>query len=209
MNFSVNVSFASLPLFVPTIISQMGSFSQLQSNGLSAPPYLLCFLTMIPTSFLSDRYRMRGPFAAFFAILSTIGYIILGTSTKVAPRYVGIFLSINIFTTVSLVLVWIANTNHSDSKRAGAFWLMMSVGQCGSLLGTNVFPPSDAPYYRKASWIGCAFSLTAAITASTMSYILWRENRTRDRLYGKAPNVGKKINLGEKAVPEEQVRHII
>lgn len=33
MYFSINVSFASLPLFVLTIIAQMGTFSKIQSNG--------------------------------------------------------------------------------------------------------------------------------------------------------------------------------
>lgn len=40
--FGCNVCFASLPLFIPTIISEMGVFTQIQSNGLSAPPYSKC-----------------------------------------------------------------------------------------------------------------------------------------------------------------------
>lgn len=62
MYFSCNVSFASLPLFLPTIISQMGTFTQIQSNGLSAPPYVFCFFVIlavsdscIPVSFVLNR----------------------------------------------------------------------------------------------------------------------------------------------------------
>ncbi|TQS31959.1 hypothetical protein Golomagni_07744, partial [Golovinomyces magnicellulatus] len=43
MYFSCNVSFASLPVFLPTILNDMG-FSGLEAQGLSAPPYFLSFL---------------------------------------------------------------------------------------------------------------------------------------------------------------------
>src|SRR6266536_4566969 len=185
MNFSCNVGFASLPLFLPTIISGLGSFSQLQSNCLSAPPYALSFITIILTTFLSDHFRARGPFACFSSLVAAIGYIILGTATRPAPRYVGIFLSGQIFTTVALVLVWCANTNATESKRAGGIWIMMTVGQCGSLVGTNIFPPGDKPLYRRGSWASCGFALTAATTSAVLSFLLWRENRRRDRLYGR------------------------
>lgn len=66
-NFSTNVSFASLALFLPTIISEFGTFNRLTSNGLSASPYLLCFFLIGGVAFFSDKLRIRGPFAAFFA----------------------------------------------------------------------------------------------------------------------------------------------
>lgn len=105
VNFSTNVSFASLPLFLPTIISDLGNFNDLTSNGLSAPPYLLCFFVIIATAWLSDRYRVRGPFACFFASVACVGYLVLALTSDVAPRYFGLFLVVLIFTTVAIVLV--------------------------------------------------------------------------------------------------------
>ena len=69
-----NVSFASLPLFVPTIISDIGVFTTAQSNGLSAPPYLLCFFMILLLTWVSDRLRMRGPVSAFAALVAAIGF---------------------------------------------------------------------------------------------------------------------------------------
>ena len=118
------MSFASLPLFLPTIIADIGTFSDLTSNGLSAPPYLLCFFMIIATTFLSDRLRVRGPFACFFACVSAVGYIVLATTSDTAPRYLGVYLVVLIFVTVALVLVWNANNNETESKRAGGVWLV-------------------------------------------------------------------------------------
>ena len=129
INFSTNVSFASLPLFLPTIIVDLGVFDTLQSNGLSAPPYLLCFIVMIITTFLSDRVALRGPFACSFALVASVGYLILANTSDVAPRYAGIFLVVLIFTTVAIVLVWNANSNENESKRAGGVWIVSSMSQ--------------------------------------------------------------------------------
>jgi peptidoglycan/LPS O-acetylase OafA/YrhL len=139
---SSNVSFASLPLFLPTIISEMGAFSQIQSNGLSAPPYLLCFFVIILLCWLSDRYKMRGPFVALAASLAAIGFIINATTTGAAPRYFSTFLSVLIFASVALLLAWTANIHASESKRSGGYVILGLIGQCGPLLGQYTFSRS-------------------------------------------------------------------
>lgn len=60
----------------------------------------------------------------------------------------------------------------------------MTVGQCGPLLGTNVFPSSQGPLYREGMWICCAFALLSGVTAMVLSFCLWQENKKMDRLYG-------------------------
>lgn len=195
-NFSTNVSFASLPLFLPTIISEMGAFSTLTSNGLSAPPCLLSFSAIIASAFLCDRLRVRGPVAAAFASVAAAGYLVLALTSDVAPRYTGVFLVVLVFVTVAVVLVWNANTNETDSKRAGGVWIIQTVGQCGTLLGTNLFPAGEEPYYRRGMWIGFAFSMLSACICATLSFLLWRENRRRDRLYGKtSPDQPRDVEL--------------
>jgi len=133
--FGCNVSFASLPLFVPTIISEMGSFGSAQSNGLSAPPYLLCFFVIITLCFLSDHFKMRGPFCAFAATTGAIGFIIQATCSTTAVRYFAIFLSVQIFASVALLLSWVANIHATESKRAGGYTVLATIGQCGPVLG--------------------------------------------------------------------------
>src|SRR6266536_4098052 len=52
MYFSCNVSFSSLPVFLPTIMNEMG-FSAINAQGLTAPPYFVSFLFTIFTTWVA------------------------------------------------------------------------------------------------------------------------------------------------------------
>jgi hypothetical protein len=182
MYFSCNVCFGSLPLFIPTIISEMGTFDHQASNGLSAPPYLLCFFTILACAFASDRAKLRGPFVATAAIVSTIGYILLGVSEGVAARYTGVFLSVQIFVSISILLPWVSSVHSTESKRAGGWAIFATLGQFGPLVGTNIFPKNQGPYYHKGAWISCGFTLLVVLLSVTYSLLLRWENRRLDRL---------------------------
>jgi len=193
MYFCCNVSFASLPLFLPTIISEIGAFSTIQSNGLSAPPYVLCFFVIILLCWLSDRFKMRGPFCALAATLAAIGFIINATTTAAAPRYFSTFLSVLIFASVALLLSWTSNIHATESKRSGGYAILATMGQCGPLLGTQIFPTTEKPYYRKGLWISAAMCLTVATLSVVLSLWIRWENRQIDREEAEAAARGEDI----------------
>lgn len=84
------------------------------------------------------------------------------------------------------------------------------VGQCGTLLGTHSFPDSDEPLYKRGMWTGFAFSMAAATGCATLSFLFWKENRRRDRLYGKVKPVDGSVNIGAVGMSAEaQFRYII
>lgn len=179
--FHSNVSYASLPLFVPTIISELGIFTDIQSNGLSAPPYLLCFFYIITICFISDWFKMRGPFVALSGLIAAIGFIVNATSSSPGVRYFSIFFSVQIFASVALLLAWVANIHATESKRAGGYTVLATLGQCGPVLGTNVFPSSEEPRYRKGLWISAAFCLLVTVVSIILSsWLIW-ENKKMDR----------------------------
>lgn len=144
MYFGYNVSFASLPLFVPTIISQIG-FSGVTANGLSAPPYLLCFFTILLICWLSDKFGVRGPFVVLCSWTAAIGFLLQATLSGTAARYVGVFLSVQIFVCVPLTLAWVANIHQTESKRGGGYVILATIGQCGPLL-VSIFPSQSEKY---------------------------------------------------------------
>lgn len=184
---SCNVSFASLPLFVPTIIHEMGAFTSIQSNGLSAPPYLLCFFVIIALTYFSDHFKMRGPFCGFAALISAIGFIVLATTDGVASRYIGVFLAVQIFASVALLLAWTANMHASESRKAGGYTILATIGQCGPLLGTNMFPDDEKPVFRKGMWVSASFSLLVVVLSVLLSLWLRHENQKLDRQGVTAP----------------------
>lgn len=186
----------------------MGAFTTIQSNGLSAPPYVLCFISIVACAFLSDRVGVRGPFVAGAGLVAAIGYILLATQDTVAVRYFGLFLATIIFTSVALVLSWVANTHATDSKRAAGLAILATGGQCGPILGTNIFPPEDKPYYRKGMWISCGACILVFVLATLQSYLLWRENKQRDKKYGKVRDT-EHTNVESEFGDDANFRYII
>jgi len=138
---------------------------------------------------VSDRVGLRGPFVAGPALLAAVGYIILGTTTGVGPRYFGLFLAVLIFVSVAMVLTWVGNTHATDSKRAAGLAILATGGQCGPVLGTNIFPKSDAPYYRKGMWISCGACFITVVAACMQMAILHRANQKADEKYGRQRDV--------------------
>lgn len=84
-----------------------------------------------------------------------------------------------------MTLTWVGNTHATDSKRAVALAVLATGGQCGPVLGTNIFPKSDKPYYRKGMWISCGACLLVVVTSSMQMVILHRANKKRDAKYGR------------------------
>ena len=66
-----------------------------------------------------------------------------------------------------------------------AIVILNTVGQCGPLLGTNIFPTNDAPRYIKGQSICAAFMFFNAFLALSLRLLLAWENRKLDQKYGK------------------------
>ena len=117
MYFSGNVAFSSLPVFLPTILTEMG-FSHVHAQGLTAPPFFVSFLTVIVTCYIADRTQQRGIMIAILTAIGGAGYVILATTKSVAARYVGVFLAAaGIFPAIGNILPWIMNNQGTDTRR--------------------------------------------------------------------------------------------
>ncbi|KAA8574655.1 hypothetical protein EYC84_003905 [Monilinia fructicola] len=184
MYFSCNVSFASLPVFLPTILRAMG-FSKINAQGLSAPPYFLAFLVVILTTWLADRYSQRGYTILVLSLIGATGYIMLAVSSNTGVRYAGVFLAASgIFPAIGNILPWVLNNQGSESKRGTGIAILNVVGQCGPLLGTRLYPSSEGPYYSKGMWVCAAFMLFNGTLAMALRFRLAAENRKLDEKYG-------------------------
>ena len=184
MYFSCNVSFSSLPVFLPTILTQMG-FSSINAQGLSAPPYFLSFLTVIATTYIADKFAQRGLVIAVLSTIGAVGYILLAATSTTATRYFGVYLAaIGIFPAIINILPWVLNNQGSDTKRGAGIAMLNLVGQCGPLLGTRVYPALEAPYYRKGMWTCAAFMLFNAFLAIALRTLLQWENKKLDERFG-------------------------
>lgn len=118
MYFSCNVSFSSLPVFLPTILKDMG-FTSINAQGLTAPPYFLSFLIVIGTTWVADRFQQRGFMIAFLATVGAVGYVLLATCTAVGVRYLGVFLAAaGVFPAIGNILPWVLSMLPSSRVEA-------------------------------------------------------------------------------------------
>lgn len=151
-------------------------FSALDAQGLSAPPYFLSFVMCNVTTWIADRTQQRGLVIITLCMLGGIGYVLLATCKAVAIRYAGIFLAAaGIFPAISNIFPWVLNNQGTDTKRGVGFALLQVVGQCGPILGTRLYPSSEAPLFIKGQWVCAAFMFLSALLAiSLRTYLDWQ-----------------------------------
>lgn len=184
MYFSCNVSFASLPVFLPTILEEMG-FTGVVSQGLSAPPYFLSFLVTVATTWLADRTQQRGLTIMLMSALGGVGYIMLAATSSVGARYAGVYLAAaGIFPAIANILPWVSNSQGNDSRRGAGFVMLSLIGQCGPLLGTRIYPSGSGPQYVMGHSICAGFLFFTTLLAFLQRLLLARKNRKLDQQYG-------------------------
>jgi hypothetical protein len=184
MYFSCNVSFSSLPVFLPTILNEMG-FTAINAQGLTAPPFFLSFLLTILTTWVADHTQQRGFMILGLTITGGVGYIILATTKAVGPRYFGVFLAAaGIFPAIANIIPWVLNNQGSDTRRGMSIMLLNTIGQCGPLLGTRLYPSEEGPFYIKGQWVCAAFMLFTGLLVLVLRTYLSYMNRKLDMQWG-------------------------
>lgn len=181
MLFSANVAFGSIPIFLPTIIHSMG-YNPLTAQALTAPPYLLAFLSVLLTAYLSDRMQTRSPFVIFHALLSATSYLTIALlghfqSPHTLLRYFALFPAISgFFSCITLIITWTLNNQASDSGKGTGLAVMNFVGQFGPVVGAGLFPEEQGPAYVRGMAV-CAGSMgVVAVCAGVLRGVLGRGN---------------------------------
>lgn len=178
------MAFSSLPVFLPTILTDMG-FSSVNAQGLTAPPYFVAFITVIGTTYLADRTQQRGVVIAILTAIGGIGYVILATTKSVGARYFGVFLAAaGIFPAIGNVLPWVTNNQGSDTRRGTGIVVLNLVGQCSPIVGTRLYPKDEGPFYVKGQSVCAAFMFLFCILALALRTMLVWENKKLDEKYG-------------------------
>ena len=180
MFFLTNLAFSSLPVFLPTIIHEMGHSVRV-SQALSAPPYLLAFLCVLLTAYLSDKHASRSPFIIFHALLSALGYVLICISGVYGWsnwfRYACVYpAAVGFFSVITIVITWTINNQESESKQGAGFAVLQVIGQCGPLVGTRLYPEEEAPYYVRGMGVCAGAMVVVTFLAMGLRFYLGRKN---------------------------------
>ncbi|KAF9010080.1 major facilitator superfamily domain-containing protein [Cyathus striatus] len=167
---------ASISAFLPTIITTFG-FSNANAQLLTVPPYAVAAVVLISI------------FMAIASSIGGIGYLILLTALdNNHARYFATFcITSGTYTTIGIIIAWFAHNLGSETKKATGIPMFMAIGQCGSVLGSHIFPKTDGPHYM---------------------FISYRmDNAKRDKLYG-IPKPNAKVDTRELADKAEDFRYM-
>ncbi|KAL1746043.1 major facilitator superfamily domain-containing protein [Schizophyllum fasciatum] len=183
--FAMNCSLASITAFLPTFIKSWG-YSNAKAQLLTVPPYAVAAVVLTLLSVISDRLQSRGPFMAGASAVGGIGYaLLLSVRENNRVKYFAAFcICSGTYTTIGIIIAWYAHNLGSETKKATGIPLFMAIGQCGSVLGSHLFPSSQGPHYVKGFAVSCALEFFAVlcIIVLTISYRI--ENRARNQRYG-------------------------
>lgn len=142
--FAIITPIYSYSLFLPTIISGLG-YRRVQAQLLTVPPNMGAFFTVLLTGYLSDRFRMRGPFMLIGCIIALVGYIMLISTDQHLIQYGGTFLvSAGIFPCSPLVMGWLANNLAPHYVRATGTGAQIMIANCAAFIATFTYLSEDA-----------------------------------------------------------------
>lgn len=107
---------------------------------------------------------------------------LVSTGSLTVMRYAGITLVVStVFSIVAITIVWNGNNSETETGRGAGMVLLQMLGQCGPLLGTNLYPSEDGPEYLAGSLVTGICMVSVAILAVVQRIRLARLNRRRDK----------------------------
>ncbi|RDA88477.1 hypothetical protein CP532_6647 [Ophiocordyceps camponoti-leonardi (nom. inval.)] len=174
--FCVTTVGYSINYFLPMILLGMG-FSVAASQCLVVPPWIFTGFTMYAQAWLGDKYRTRGPFIAFNAVLAIIGLVLMGFHARYSVRYFGVFLVLaGSSGNLPPVLTYQANNIRGHWKRAFCSATLTGFGGIGGIAGALLFRSQDAPRYLPGIYACIACNVCILVSIAGMTMWLWRSN---------------------------------
>jgi len=175
-------SSASVTNFFPTVVATLG-YNKINTLLLTAPPYLLAFITASLNAWHADKTGERFLHIVLPLCVSLIAFILAAATTKTAPRYIAMMLMPpSFYMSFVVTLTWISNTLvRPASKRAASLALINCLSNTTSIYASYMYTSNFAPRYTIAFGVNCATALMAIIAAFSLRIVLGRLNKKLDR----------------------------
>ena len=168
MFFCQNVVSTALSYFLPLILQGGLGFSTDQAILLAVPPYYYAIIPVILSSFIGDRFRLRGPIIVFNCLCLLAGMGMLGFAESSVVRYVGTYLATGAYVSnwAAISAFW-SNNVTSQWKRAFTAAVVTAFNGAGGIAGSFIFKQNEAPRYSTAIWVsvGSQILLIAFVVA--------------------------------------------
>ena len=152
--FLLNLVSTALSYFLPIILQSGMGFSTNKAILLAAPPYYYAVIPVLLSSWIGDKYRLRGPVISFNSLCLIAGFGMLGFADQVTVRYVGTYLA-----TGAYVSNWAALNSYQASnitgqwKRAVTAAAITACNGLGGVAGSFIVRQTEAPRYPTAIYV--------------------------------------------------------
>jgi hypothetical protein len=169
-------------------------------------PYAFATVTLLTVCFLSDSLNTKGPVLFACMACSSIGFIILMTTTnKVALMAGTCFVASGLYPGIILTVSWVTINHSGYTKRSTAFAMAQITGQGLSIIGTQVY--RHPPRYLAGHGTLLAFFTLAEV--SIVCNYLWmrRENRIKDSVAAECIRTGEADKEAVKSMDELLDKH--
>ncbi|CAJ2509752.1 Uu.00g056520.m01.CDS01 [Anthostomella pinea] len=154
MFFLLNLVSTSLSYFLPIILQNGMGFSENESILLSAPPYYYAVIPVLFSSYVADKYRLRGPVIVFNCLCLIVGFCMLGFTKQVTVRYIGTYLATGAYVSNWAALsTYQANNIAGQWKRAFTAAAVTAMNGAGGIAGSFIVRSQEAPRYMTAVWV--------------------------------------------------------
>ncbi|KAM5347705.1 hypothetical protein ACJ41O_007529 [Fusarium nematophilum] len=175
----------------PTIIKELG-YTAAQAQLLTIPIYFFGACSTIVFARLADRRRKRWVFIVIPFCITITGFVAILAIPH--PRLPGLtyfflfFITGGLYPSIIGCISWVGNNLAPSFKRAIGMALLISIGNLGGAVGSNIFLQEQAPNY----WLGYGFSvgiMSAAVISTVILHL-----------------ATQRINKQRAMIPEEEVR---
>jgi hypothetical protein len=172
---------SSVVAFQPTILNGLG-YTASAAQIHTIPVYAVAWALSMSCAILADRFQRRYVFAMVGVVLTTIGLAIEIAQPKLAgARYAGMFfLTSGPYIIMPVTVVWLAINLGKGYKRTVGLGVLISVGNCGAFISSNVFLTSQTPKFHTGFSTGLGMNMLCGISLTIFYLGLRMENKRRD-----------------------------
>lgn len=161
-------------------------YSAANAQLLTIPIYVFASILTIIFAWWSDKVQTRSPFIMCGFAIAACGFI--AQLAIPHPKWPGLTYGFlfpvagGLYCPFIILVSWIANSLAPSSKRAVGMALLISVGNMGGIMGSNIYLEREVPKYRT----GFGVSLAMSCLSIVMTYVVRRayqsENTKREAL---------------------------
>lgn len=151
---------------------------------MSIPVWITAWAISIVVGYCSDKTKHRYGFVMGPLCFCLVGYAILlaQKSVVVGVRFMAVFFLVGgCFASITISLTWLNNNIVGSRRRGISTAIMLAVGNCGSIVGSNVYLASEAPWYPTGYSVSLAGVVISQVCATIYLLHVRRENKAKER----------------------------